>query len=492
MPVKFISKWNLQQVPDKNLFKKELRRILGKFDEHIFDAIDVDIKNHIEELANQTLDHDFDFLGSGKVHLNPINWHQDFKSGFIWPKGIFYRRYQKTDLSNNADVKVPWELSRCHHLLWLGEAYLLTKEEKYAKEVVFQIEDWIEENPLMYSINWTCAMDVSIRAVNWLFAVNMILSSKSVTDKFISKINKSLYQHGFFIFNNLEKTIPYSANHYAANLAGLLYLGQLFKNTKKGKKWFDFALSEYYHEIRTQVLPSGIHFEKSISYHRLMTELFSYPVYMLFRLDIQIPVDIISRIQSMYNFIHSYIKPNGNAPLIGDNDDGRFLPFLKYNFLKHGYLLDCSSVDNNIISHGVGYKFKVKCSNIKSYLYDDAGFAILRKNSSYVFFSNSDESKFPTYNSIIGTHTHNDNLSFEFSIDEQDIIIDPGSFLYTSDIAKRNVFRSIKKHNSITVDSEELNILLDTHAFSVIKNSVIDKVTINDCNNSILCKGSYT
>ena len=64
------------------------------------------------------------------------------------------------DNSNNADVKVPRELSRSHHLLWLGQAYLLTKNEKYVNEFIFQIENWIDENPIMKSINWGCAMDV--------------------------------------------------------------------------------------------------------------------------------------------------------------------------------------------------------------------------------------------------------------------------------------------------------------------------------------------
>ena len=210
------------------------------------------------------------------VEVNPIDWHTDFKSGFTWKKGRFYKKYVTTDLSNNADVKVPWELSRCHHLLWLGEAYLITNEEKYAKEIVYQIENWIDENPLMQSVNWTCAMDVGIRATNWMYAINMIVSSENATEDFIKKVYRSLYEHGFFIYNNFEKTFPYGSNHYASDIAGMLFISQLFNDIISGRKWWEFAIMEFTYEIRNEILPSGVQFEFCTSYHRMISEMFAY------------------------------------------------------------------------------------------------------------------------------------------------------------------------------------------------------------------------
>jgi len=40
------------------------------------------------------------------------------------------------DLANDADVKVPWELSRHQHFVTLGQAFVLTGDEKYAREFV--------------------------------------------------------------------------------------------------------------------------------------------------------------------------------------------------------------------------------------------------------------------------------------------------------------------------------------------------------------------
>ncbi len=471
------------QIAQSHSFKGKLKGLLGDFDDFSTLKISLIDREKIIQQANNTLEHRFDILGSGLTQVEPIDWHTDFKSNFNWPKGKFYKKHEIVDLSNNADVKVAWDFSRCHHLLWLGEAYLLTGEENYAEEIVFQIEDWIKQNPLMYSVNWTCAMDVSIRVVNWMYALNMISSSKLLSDEVVKKITKSIFDHGFFIYNNLEKATPYSSNHYVANLTGLIYIGSFVDSSKEGKKWREYGVKEFYSEIRTQILPSGVQYERSISYHRLVSELFLYPYFMLVRSNEEVPNDIDERLKSMLSFVRDYTKPNGKAPLIGDNDNGRLLPFVENDFNDHNYLLE-------IASQYFGDSQPQNTSNIDSYfalkginnqkhgdfnrlgtvskLYSDAGFAILKRDDFYLFFKNAEFSKhaMPT-TKIIGTHTHADALSFELSIGDNDFIIDPGSYCYTSSKELRNEFRSTKKHNTIQVDDLDQIELINSNLFCV-------------------------
>lgn len=441
-----------KSITDKSVFKSQLQSILGVFTKDIFDGISEDDKRILLNTANQAIKHEFDLLGSGIVELNPIDWQSDFKSGFSWGKTY----YKETRTPKGADIKVPWELSRCQHLLWLGEAYLITGENKYAQEVIEEISWWIEDNPLMYTVNWTCAMDVAFRAVNWMYALNMISSFDGLDELFVERVNQSLWQHGFFISNNLEKQVPYSNNHYASDIVGLLYIGEFFRDTRKGKKWLSYALKEYYKEIRTQVLDSGVHYERSVSYHRMMTELFSYPVYMLQRRGEIVPSDITGRIREMYGYVAAYTKPNGYAPLIADNDDGRFLPFLKRDFREHNYLNDSLSVENRFVSFGCQSLF-ITSSNAGKICFD-AGVAIIKHNDDYLFVNHGGYSKMPKETEVsIGTHTHNDLLSFELSLGGEDILVDAGTYLYTSSKEDRDSFRSTIKHNTVVVDGEEQN-----------------------------------
>lgn len=458
---------------DSTAFKGCLEKMLGNFDKELFDNVDDNCRGVIIASAQQAFRHEFDLLGSGPTCLDRINWHIDFKSGKSWSKS-FYLELAKPQ---SADVKIPWELSRCQHLLWLGEAYIITSDTKYAQEVIDEINWWIDDNPFLYSINWKCAMDVAFRAVNWIFALNMIADYEGFNDVFAYKVSQSLWQHAFFIRNNLERQYPYSNNHYFADIVGLLYLGALFSGTSRGKVWMRFALKEFYSETRKQVLPSGIHFERSVSYHRMMTELVSYPVYMLRRTDKDIPSDIIERIQGMYAYVAAYTKPSSLSPLIADNDNGRFVPFVQRDFCYHNYLNDPDSVENIFVAAGLRPLF---CQNVAgTHLYDDAGVAVVHMNNNYLFINNGGYSKHPEESQmLIGTHTHNDLLSFDLSLAGKDVIVDPGTYLYTSSKTDRDAFRSTAKHNTVQVDNEEQNEM--AAPFYLIRNVRIGKLVEMD------------
>lgn len=486
MPERFICRGAEKFVLLRSALDERLKQMLGEVDADFFEDVSESSKTEIIWLANQTLENSFNILGSGWVKLSQMRWNVDLRTNSNWPNHQYYLR-QRVSTPKGADIKSPWELSRGHFLLWLGEAFLITKEERYAKKVVELINDWIDQNPLMYTVNWTCSMDVAIRAVNWMYAINMLSGSAALTDSFAEKISRSFYQHGFFIWNNLEKSEPWSNNHYTSDLVGLLYLGTLFCNTKKGNIWRKFAIKEFYGETRKQVLPSGVHYEKSISYHRLMVELTSYPIAMLKRSGEPIPEDIIGITQKMYDYVGTYIKPNGLAPLLADNDDGRFLPFTSGDFRDHRYLLDVKGIDQKIVNSGISPLFHLDYYN-GNRKYSDAGVVIIKEHGVYLLINNSGYSKKTDFTTKrIGTHTHNDQLSFEFSIGSEDIIIDPGTYVYTSSIVDRNKFRSTRKHNTIIVDDEEHNILSESNAFSMTMNNTKRRIVAENG----ICEGSY-
>lgn len=467
--------------------QRKLIVLLGDLSKELF--VNEEENRVILNSAEKALCHEFDILGSGPIHLEPLQWNKDLKTGFEWKNGIYATRQCRQVGNKGSDVKQPWELSRCHHLLWLGEAYLITRKEEYAQAVVADIENWIEQNPFFYSINWTCSMEVAIRAVNWMYAVLMVAGSDKVTDAFVAKFYKSLYQHGFFIYTHLEKSFPYSNNHYASNIVGLLYLGLLFKEETK-REWYDFALLEFCIETRNQILPSGVHFEKSVSYHRLMTELLGFSYYLLKRNNEIIPEDIAYRIKTMFVYVDNYSKSNGKSPLLEDNDNGRFLPFVERDFREHSYLC-MDSIELRIIANGLPLLYKVRERETR--LYEDAGIAIIQTPELYLAVTCSGRDKYSEHikRKKVGCHMHNDLLSFEFAVDRNDVFIDPGSYIYTADLEKRNEFRSTRKHNTVVIDGEEQNILMLDDAFEVERNSRVVSFDLNDSVDEPICKGSY-
>ncbi|WP_141995183.1 alginate lyase family protein [Bacillus sp. B4EP4a] len=446
----------------------------------------IDAYDQIIGDANKICSHEFNLLGSGDVLLGiKLPWNKDFKSGYIW-ENEFYKDIKIVDLNNNADVKVPWELSRFQHLFTLGKAYWVTGNEKYAIEFVDEIDDWIEKNPVEMSVNWTCTMDVGIRAVNWIAASSFFKESKSINENFWLKFNKSLYLHGRFIKKNLENKSVHTGNHYLSNIVGLVWLGIYFNSftisdvnrRNNPKKWLEYGLKEMEKEMFVQNNPDGTNYEASTSYHRLVTELFLLTTIICKKNDIYFTKNYMGRLEKMCEFIMNITKPNGLSPIIGDADDGRLLILSNYstwirNDFRHllgiaGELFD----RDDFRYYGKEYSedafwihqyFKSdveKPKPLSSIDYKDGGYFILRNDRVYCCIR-CGELSFRGE----GVHSHNDQLSFELNVDGEDFIVDPGTYIYTADYKMRNLFRSTAMHNTVQIEGQEQNVFEDKNLF---------------------------
>jgi hypothetical protein len=89
-----------------------------------------------------------------------------------------------------------------------------------------------------------------------------------------------------------------------------------------------------------------------------------------------------------------------------------------------------------------------------SHAFPNAGVYILRGDDLYLLF-NASESGIKGR----GSHGHNDALSIEVSAAGTAFIIDPGSFVYTHNLAERHLFRSTGYHSTVQVDGVEQNTI---------------------------------
>ncbi|WP_152395120.1 heparinase II/III family protein [Paenibacillus guangzhouensis] len=429
--------------------------------------------------ADRICAHRFDLLGSGERYIGAsLPWHEDFKAGYRFPSS-FYKHLKIVDLDNAADVKIPWELSRCQHFFTLGKAYWLTQDETYTLEFQAEIEDWIRQNPVEMSVNWTCTMDVAIRAVNWIAAVYFFQDSPLLSESFWNQLNASLYRHGLFIMTNLENEGEHTGNHYLSNLAGLvalgLYFGDFVFDTKESswnhpRNWLEYGCREMEREMFVQVNPDGSNYEASTSYHRLVAELFLIPTIWCARNGVTFTKEYEARLAKMHDFMYQIMKPDGLTPLIGDADDGRLLIVSRYGswvrddfrhllavageFFDRDDFRDAGRFEQEDamwIAGGVKSNDEARVP-LQSVSFPDGGYYVLRNSNDYCLIRCGDLS-FHGH----GAHSHNDQLSFVLHVAGQNLIVDPGSYVYTADYRIRNVFRSTKVHNTVQADGYEQN-----------------------------------
>lgn len=461
--------------------------------------------------ADLICEHIFDLLGSGPKKLSPekkgpqlIDWHSDFKSGHRWDSRKFYRNIRYGHIES-VDVKIPWELSRFQHLNILGQAYLLTKNKKYSAEFIDQISDWVKNNPVGFGVNWACTMDVAIRAINWLVAVEYFSNKGVLSQDFLNEFYNSIYEHGKFIYSHLEHSSRGNANnHYIANIAGLFLISVYCHFFDKSKEWQDFALRELSKEIENQVYQDGCSFEASTAYHRLALELFFYCILLGERANIEFPAQYRAKLKKMFEFSLHSIKPNGMIPQIGDNDNGRLLLFDKRPVLEHKYLLRLASIYYNDsdfkppqLDFGeeafwvFGKKGKEIYDNlphrgepVASKAFPDAGWYVLRNNNDHCLISCGSNGQGGN-----GGHAHNDKLSFELMLDGRDIIVDPGTYIYTAYPNERNKFRSTEYHNTIKFDGYEQNEINPNAIFSLPDRVKIVNAVLTETDDNVTFQG---
>ncbi|MBE7097081.1 alginate lyase family protein [Bacillus cereus] len=452
--------------------------------------------------AENIYNHVFNLLGSGDVQLGEnILWNKDFKTGFIWDNQ-FYKEIKIIDLQNKADVKVPWELSRFQHVFTLGKAYWVMEDEKYAVEFKEQIIDWIEKNPFEMSVNWTCTMDVAIRAVNWIVGYYLFKDSREIDKNFWELFNKSLYMHGKFIYKNLENKGEHTGNHYLSNIVGLVWLGLYFKqfslssvfDSNTPEKWLAYGVAELEKEMFVQVNEDGTNYEASTSYHRLVTELFLITTILCNENSITFSKKYIKRLEKMCDFLMHLNQPNGKSPLIGDADDGRLIIFSKYgswnkNDFRHLLAIAGEFFNRNDFRHfGVTYREDALwCTGswsdidqqflLESKAFNSGGYYILRNKDIYCCIR-CGELSFRGQ----GAHSHNDQLSFTLSFGGEDIFIDSGTFTYTADYKMRNLFRSTSVHNTLEIPPYEQNDFEKYHLFEMTEQSFSKCTYVNNSN----------
>ena len=433
--------------------------------------------------AERVIKHEFDLLGSGpfvpvdpgreaRGLYRPIDWYLDPVQNLRFPERVPHREWNLLEMRPGlADVKFPWEIRRCQHWLPLAQAFRLTGDARYATEVFDQHDDFMAANPVGLGVNWTCTMDVAIGAFNWAIAVDLIHATRSANADRVASLYSSIFDHGYFIERNLENNYEVTSNHFLSNVVGLFGVAMLFSDLPSGRRWIARCREWLEQEIKVQVLDDGADYESSVPYHRLVAELFLSGARLAQLGGHPLSAEYLAKLRLMFVFLDAVLRPDGRVPQIGDADDGRVHIFSNYGRWEPQdarHLLAPAAAmfneprwwraDDDWAGWEAAWWGVTPPSTSQTLrpplarLFPDAGLAVVKDDRQYLLVSNG---KVGTNG--FGNHKHNDLLSFEFHDRGRPLIVDPGSFVYTSNPEARNRFRSTRAHNTVVVDNEEQN-----------------------------------
>lgn len=275
--------------------------------------------------ADDALSGEITVLGYGRARCPAdAGWHRDPFQNHDWPQRYF-PLCDFLALDHHCDVKIPWEMSRLQWLVWLGEAAALSEGEAARRchlAVFATLKNWIVANRVGYGVNWTCGMEVAIRAINIAFATAPLMQNATKAERAL--VGRCLGEHLSYLTRFPEiSDVP--GNHYLTGLLGEFVLFFALKGAGAGQT--KSALTRFADEAGRQFDSDGFHIERATVYHRLCLDMLALARALSKRMDQGDSEKLDAVFVRAGRFAACISSRSGMLPVVGDQDSGFVLWF---------------------------------------------------------------------------------------------------------------------------------------------------------------------
>jgi uncharacterized heparinase superfamily protein len=344
------------------------------------------------------------------------------------PQPLFAPRTGKIDgedfiflgRSHRMSGRIDWtapSLAPADQLWRMNLHYMEYLEDVDDARFLALVDDWIEANPAGRSGAWKDshnAYALSLRVVVWM----QQLARRRLTNA--GRIAVSLAEQMRFLDDNLETDL--GGNHLIKNIKALIWASAFFEG-KPAKRWRAKGLRLLKAELEAQILPDGVHFERSPSYH---AQVFADLLECRHALD-EAPPALDEALRAMAQATADLAHPDDGPAQF--NDAGLTMAYAP---------ADCLAVFAKLV--------KQTSAPAPVFAYPDAGY-FGRRDGGDCFIADCGR----IGPDALPAHAHGDILSFELSVAGERIVVDPGVYEYI-DGARRCAARAAASHNTLSFD----------------------------------------
>ena len=391
------------------------------------------------------------------------NWITNPENNFEYDASKHWTEVE--DLSSEAgDIKFVWEKSRfsyIHNLIRYDYHF-----DKDISELIFgEIDSWIEHNPVNQGPNYKCSQEISLRIMNWCFALFYYKNSKALNEERFEKILHHIYWQLHHVRSNINFSRKAVRNNHAITETLMLYLsGILFPFFPESKKWSKEGKAWFEEEILYQIYDDGTFLQYAHNYHRVVIQLMTYGFSLAKLNGDTFKKAVYDKAKLSLNYLYQcQIDTSGRLPHYGNNDGALFFKFNDAHFRDYRpqlnalhYFFNGSSYSHTVDSEEELFWFcnkletaqndslRLKKVDISSF--DDSGCYVINKTDYLAFIKCGNHKHRPT---------HADNLHFDLWYKGENVLRDAGTYKYNTDPELVRFFNGTASHNTVQLGDHD-------------------------------------
>jgi hypothetical protein len=377
-----------------------------------------------------------------------------------WPTDRYCFDVNYKEALEFGDIKYVWQLNRLQFLPPLAAAAALGTRPQAGVAVRNILASWMSANEPFRGVCWNSGIELALRSVSVILAVS--LCPEAITEAGWRQIRSFLAAH-FYWLKRYPSRYSSANNHCVAEaLAGYL-IGSLMPELPGAVTHARASRDLLLDEALSQLRDDGTAAEQSLVYGAFTAEMVLTACLVGRCLGEEFPDEVTARLAKFADCISAFATASGYTPDIGDDDDTRVISLCHQRETRY-----CVSVARAISAYCgapappmLPLEWELRDALFGRVTaerrpeqgprhFPRGGYSIIseqRGGRSLKLVMDHG----PLGYLSIAAHGHADANSFLLNLDDQPILVDPGTYLYHSGGAWRDWFRGTRAHSTLNI-----------------------------------------
>lgn len=389
------------------------------------------------------------------LHVDdPPRWHCDYLAGADLATQRSAFALNSRALPAGGDIKLVWELSRWSQVVRLAMAAFVLGSEPAREKCIEWLEDWVKQNPPYRGWNWTSALEVGIRLVQFTW-LDALLTGWSDSSRHAGRVESRLaHLRQSLLPSHVRYAWRYRSfgssanNHLIGELTGCITATARWPGLTNAAPSLDALQASWEREVLKQFAPDGGNAEQALNYHLFSFELCMQALRALEATDREISPRVRERLWLATAFYRD-VQVSSDPWDYGDSDGAYVTPFFAENPIHEWREWMATPKSGTGVAYWLGDPpppppgATRRTIDVHGWRYfPDSGIAVRSSSPWWLRWDLSPLGYLST-----AAHGHSDALHLSIWNRGVALIVDPGTGVYYTDQSLRTWLASGSAHN---------------------------------------------